>query len=457
MNGTTLIRCFLAAAVAALAGLPAAAAEKQPPNVVFILVDDLRWDALGCTGHQFAKTPNIDRIAKEGAILRNAFVTTPLCAPSRASFLTGQYVHTHGVKDNTNHNALSHKLVTWPKLLQDAGYETAYVGKWHMGNDDSPRPGFDRWVSFKGQGRYQDPPLNIDGKAVEGKGYITDLLNEHAVEFVKKEHQKPFAVCLAHKAVHGPFTPSKNHEELYKDDKYTPPESTKDTQEGKPVLKREVATPPRPMPKQPPANQPRGAQAIMRNQLRCLASIDDGVGALLKALEETKQLDNTLFIFTSDNGYFWGEHKLGDKRAAYEESIRIPMLVRYPAAVKAGTKIEDLALNIDVAATVLDATGVKVPAEVEGRSLLPILRGDAKEWRPSIAAEYFEEKQYPRIPTWQAVRNGRWKFIHYPGQKDSDELYDLQKDPLELKNLINEESAAATLKGLKAELEKRFK
>src|SRR5262249_15208952 len=195
-------RNFLASSAAALAGATA------PPNIVFILMDDLRWDELGCTGHPFAKTPNIDRIAKEGANFRNFFVTLPLCSPSRASFLTGQYAHTHGVIDNTDHSPLSHRLVTFPRLLHDAGYDTAYIGKWHMGVDDSPRPGFDRWVSFKGQGVYIDPTLNTDGHAAKTNGYITDILNVAALDFVRAAHQKPFVLYLAHKAVHGPFTPA---------------------------------------------------------------------------------------------------------------------------------------------------------------------------------------------------------------------------------------------------------
>src|ERR1043166_5929515 len=176
-----------------------AAEAPTRPNIIFILVDDLRWDALGCMGHPFVKTPNIDRIATEGALFKNFFVSIPLCSPSRGSFLTGQYAHTHGVTDNGDHAALSHKLITFPRLLHDAGYETAYVGKWHMGNDDSPRPGFDRWVSFKGQGAYEDPSINVDGTASKVTGYMTDILNEHALNFVKAEHKKPFALYLAHK------------------------------------------------------------------------------------------------------------------------------------------------------------------------------------------------------------------------------------------------------------------
>src|ERR1041385_4772752 len=285
------------------------AAPEPParPNIIFILVDDLRWDALGCMGHPIAKTPNIDRVAKEGALFKNFFVSIPLCAPSRSSYLTGQYAHTTGVINNSNHNELSHQLVTFPKLLHDAGYETAYVGKWHMGNDDSPRPGFDRWVSFKGQGVYENPMINVDGKASKVDGYMTDILNVHAVEFVKQEHKKPFALYLAHKAVHGPFTPAERHKDLYTDAKLPLTPNHHDSLDGKPALTREPEGDKAPKKKnaKKAANAdgaPAGHQNAMRQQLRCLAAIDEGVGQLLQALEDSKQLDNTMIVFSSDNG-----------------------------------------------------------------------------------------------------------------------------------------------------------
>ena len=194
MSITKAIICYTLLSAAPVAVSAADATAR--PNIVFILMDDLRWDALGCTGHPFAKTPNIDRVGKEGAMFKNFFVSIPLCSPSRGSFLTGQYAHKHGVIDNTDHSALSHQLVTFPRLLHEAGYETAYVGKWHMGDDDSPRPGFDRWVSFKGQGVYEDPMINIDGKASKIEGYITDILSQKAVEFINAEHKKPFVLSL---------------------------------------------------------------------------------------------------------------------------------------------------------------------------------------------------------------------------------------------------------------------
>jgi N-acetylglucosamine-6-sulfatase len=336
----------------------ASAERARRPNIVFVLVDDLRWDALGYAGHPFVKTPHIDRIAREGAIFENAFVTTPLCSPARGSFLTGQYVRTHGVRGNGDNAERSHKMVTFPRLLHDAGYATAYVGKWHMGSDDSPRPGFDRWVGFRGQGQYEDPPLNIDGKQVAAKGYMTDLLSDYAVEFIRKQSAaKPFCLYLSHKAVHGPFTPAARHASLFSEVAIRRSPNAQDNLAGKPMLTREL-----PQAAVKKAAKKKGAvvgpgDELVRNQLRCLTSIDEGVGRVLQALEETKALENTLIIFTSDNGYFWGEHGLGDKRAAYEEAIRIPMAARYPAMIKPGTRIGAMVLNIDIAPTMMAAAG----------------------------------------------------------------------------------------------------
>jgi arylsulfatase A-like enzyme len=430
-------------ALGALAA-PLLAKEDTRPNFLFILVDDLRYNALGCLGHPFVKTPNIDRIAREGAIFSNAFVTTPLCSPSRASFLTGRYVRSHKVLGNGDSDAISHQLITWPRLLHDAGYETAYTGKWHMGTDATPRPGFDRWVSFKGQGVYNDPPLNVDGQQVQATGYVTDVLTGYAEDFLRKPHSKPFALYLAHKAVHGPFTPAARHKDLFADEKIVRTANAKDSLDGKPVLQRMVNG-------QRAAPGDGSSDDLIKNQLRCLTAIDEGVGRIWKALEETRQLDNTFIVFTSDNGYFWGEHHLGDKRWAYEESLRIPMLMRYPKRIKAGSKIAQMVMNVDMAPTMLDLVGVSAPAEVQGRSILPLLKGPVKGWRTAFLSEYFMEPNYARVPSWQAVRNERWKYVHYTELKGMDELYDLKSDPLEMKNLIFD--AASTLEALKKDLD----
>jgi arylsulfatase A-like enzyme len=448
-------------------GQPVAAAWKPRPNIVFILIDDLRWDELGIAGHPYIKTPNIDRIGREGAVFRNAFMTTPLCSPSRASFLTGQYAHTHGITDNVDRSAASHQLRTFPNLLHQSGYETAFIGKWHMGNDDQPRPGFDRWVSFKGQGTYRDAELNEDGKSVKSAGYITDVLNGYAIEFIKRSHTKPFLVYLAHKAIHPEvtqnndgsvnlndaerFIPATRHENAFAGETIPRRPNYGRAPADKPALLRQIGNLPA-----LGAATVTPDRAILERQ-RTILAIEDGVGEILKALQETSQLDNTILVFTSDNGYFYGEHGLSvERRLAYEESIRLPLLVRYPKLVKPGTVRNEFALNIDLAPTLLSLAGVPVPANMEGRSLVPVLKGMRPRWRNSFLIEYYSDKVFPRIVQmgYKAVRNQRWKYIHYLELDGMDELYDLKRDPFELKNLVGEPGTQTTLKEMKRELER---
>jgi N-acetylglucosamine-6-sulfatase len=418
------------------------------PNVVFILIDDLRHDALSCTGHPFVKTPNIDRIARQGAIFRKAFVTTPLCLPSRACFLTGQYAHTHGVTGSGDHNACGYQLVTFPLLLQRAGYETAYVGKWHIGEDDGPRPGFDRWVSFKGQGSYLDPKLNIDGQESKPSGYLTDILTEHAVEFIERPHAKPFLLYLAHKAVHAPFIPAERHKDLFDDVPIVRAPSAADTLAGKPALRRPGVKFSKSDPDVHSSNE------MIRNQLRTLLAVDESVAHIFAALERAGQLDRTMLIFTSDHGYFWGEHDLGGKHGPYEEALRIPLLVRYPPLIQPGTKFEQLVLNIDIAPTLVDlARAAGASTTMHGRSMLPLLEGTDTRTRASFLAEFFlNPGQTPRFPTWQAVRSERWKYIRYPDFDGFDELYDLQADRGEMQNLVHDPAAQGSLVELKTQL-----
>ncbi|MEK6336169.1 MAG: sulfatase [Acidobacteriota bacterium] len=442
-------------------------AVNARPNIVFILIDDLRWDELGIAGHPYIKTPNLDRIGKEGAMFRNAFVTTPLCSPSRASFLTGQYAHTHGIVDNVDRSAASHQLVTFPLLLHQAGYETAFIGKWHMGNDDKPRPGFDRWVSFKGQGSYLNPNFNIDGESVKSSGYITDILNGHAVEFIKRRHDKPFLIYLAHKAIHPEvtqrddgsvnlgdaevFIPAERHRNLYAGKTIPRRPSYGRAPEGKPALQRRIGDLP-----------PLGAATVTRDETilgrqRSLAAIDEGAGKILQALKAAGQLNNTIIVLAGDNGYFYGEHGLSvERRLAYEESIRMPLLVRYPKVVRAGTVRDEFALNIDLAPTLLQLAGVAAPARVQGRSLVPLLKGARPAWRNSFLIEYYSDRVFPRMAQmgYKAVRNERWKYIHYLELEGMDELYDLKADPYEMENLIHRPGAARALAEMKNEMER---
>jgi N-acetylglucosamine-6-sulfatase len=461
---------FLSIAVAVTVfAVPSAAANNRSlrPNIVFILVDDLRWDEVGLSRYSYLKTPYINSIGKEGAVFRNAFFTTPLCSPSRAGFLTGQYPHTHGIIDNVDRSAASHKLVTFPLLLQKAGYATAFVGKWHMGNDDSPRPGFDRWVSFKGQGNYVDPEFNIDGSSVKAAGYITDLLSGHAVEFIRRRHEKPFVVYLAHKAIHPEvmqhddgsvdlslsehFIPAERHKGFFAEARIPRPPSYGLPPEGKPSLLRKIGDLP-----------PLGVATVTRDRSildrqRSLLAVEEGVGNILKALKEIGQLDNTVIVFTSDNGYFYGEHGLSvERRLAYEESIRMPLLIRYPKAIKPGTVLGEFALNIDLAPTLMELAGVDTGGNMQGRSLVPLLAGKKPAWRNSFLIEYYSDKVFPRILNmgYKAVRTGRWKYIHYFELDGMDELYDLKTDPYETRNMINDPAAANTLVQLKLELER---
>jgi N-acetylglucosamine-6-sulfatase len=430
-------------------------------------MDDLRFDELGCTGHPFVQTPNIDRLAKEGGLFKNAFATTPLCSPSRASFLTGHYAHKHGIIDNTDRSPRTHELITWPRLLHDAGYQTAFIGKWHMGVDDSPRPGFDHWVSVRGQGRYFDPELNVDGARVTAKGYVTDLFNERAVAFVKRKHDKPFCVYLSHKCVHpdleqradgsvsdpnaARFLPAERHKTLYADMQVPRRPNAFQPPRGKPALERQIDDLP-----QLGRNTATDDETI-RNRLRLLLAAEEGVGQIVEALEAAGQLDKTLIVLTSDHGYFYGEHGLSfERRLAYEEAIRIPLIVRYPPLIKAGTTYDPFVLSIDLAPTLLALGGVAVPEGLHGRSLLPLIKGEAWQPRKSFLVEYFSDTVFPRMRNmgYSAVRTARWKYIQYRDLEGCDELYDLQNDPYEMRNVIGEARQGERLAYMKAELKR---
>ncbi|MDZ4365607.1 MAG: sulfatase [Afipia sp.] len=448
---------------------PGLAIDPQTqPNIVFILADDVRWDDLGCMGHPFSRTPHIDRIAREGLTFRNAFATTPLCSPSRASFLTGLYAHAHGIIDNTDRSAASHKLTTFPQSLQRAGYETAFLGKWHMGNDDSRRPGFDHWICLKGQGSTFDPELNVDGEAVQTRGYVTDILTEHAVAFVKRPHTKPFLLYFAHKAVHpetiqradgslsdpnaSNFIPAERHQNLYTGVNVPRRPNTADTLEDKPALRRDI-------PGLPPLGPATGtSDESILGRLRMLAAVDDSTGALFQALAAAGQLENTLIVFASDHGYFYGEHGLSvERRLAYEEAIRIPLLLRLPTRIKPGSLRDQLVLSIDLAPTLLELAGAPLPPTLHGRSLLPLLEHDVPGGREAILVEHFSDKVFPRMAGmgYQAVRTVRWKFIHYLDITGADELYDLRSDPYEMQNLFANPEAARHLRAMQGELSKQ--
>jgi len=384
------------------------------------------------------KTPNLDRLVSGGVLFKNAFVTTSLCSPSRASILSGQYAHTHGVLDNST--ALPAETPIFPVELQKAGYDTAFVGKWHMGGEsDAPRPGFNRWVSFRGQGVYSNPTFNVDGQQVQREGYVTDLISDYCLDWLKQKRERPFFLYMSHKAVHAPFEPAARHADAYSDVTIPHPDSMADTPEnyaGKPLWVRRQR------------HSWHGVDYMYHDSTifeqfildynRTMLGVDDSVKRLLAALREMGLLDSTLIVFTSDNGFLHGEHGLIDKRCMYEESIRVPMIAHCPEIIPAGSSTERMVLNIDIAPTFLEAAGLPVPATVQGKSFLPLARGEKTDWRDAFLYEYFWERAFPQTPTVFGVRTEDYKFMRYHGIFDFDELYDLKKDPREMHNLIDD-------------------
>lgn len=463
----------LLAAAAASAAEPAPAIRAVPakrPNVVFILTDDQRWDALSCAGHPYLKTPNLDRIAAEGVRFRNAFCTTSLCSPSRASFLSGLYAHSHGVVNNFTDYPKD--LASFPRLLQAAGYETAYIGKWHMGeDDDSPRPGFDHFVTHKGQGKYFDTEFSVNGKREVFKGYYTHRVTDMAVEWLRRRHDKPFCLILGQKAPHGPFEPEPKHAAAFDAVPVNYPD-TAATLDGKPEWIRQrlntwhgIYGPLYGFRKQFPDARPEAVKdfgAFVRNYHATILSVDESVGRVYDELAKAGVLDDTILVFAGDNGFLLGEHGMIDKRTMHEESIRIPFLVRYPRAVGRPRVIDEMVLNIDLAPSVLDLCGVKPPAKVHGMSFKRLLAGDAAGWRKSWYYEYNYEKEFPYTPNVRGVRTDRWKYSHSPhgdGKPDRHkaELYDLANDPQERRNLIDDPAHAERVKELQAELQRLMK
>jgi N-acetylglucosamine-6-sulfatase len=464
-------------------GPPAAArlaiqkvAGVKPRNVIFILSDDHRYDFMGFTGKvPGLETPNMDRLALEGAHFQNAFVTTALCSPSRASILTGQYAHTHTVVDYEAPAPAN--LRFFPQYLQAAGYQTAFFGKWHMGGDNpNPRPGFHHWESFRGQGVYYNPTLNINGKTVAftDSTYITDLITDHAIGWLKQQkREKPFFLYLSHKAVHAEFQPAKRDRGRYRNIQIQYPASMflTETANSKKYVKGKRAD---------------GSQYVFNTQdipnwvraqryswhgvdymyhgatdfdqfyqdyLETLLGLDASIGKVLAYLKETGQDQETLVFYMGDNGFSFGEHGLIDKRHAYEESMRVPLLARCPALIRPATQVKQMVLNLDIAPSILDMAGVKKPVQMQGESFLPLLKGQAPAgWRDRIYYEYYWENAFPQTPTMFSVRTDRYKFIRSQGVWDINELYDLEQDPYEVNNLIRSPEHQALGKQLNQQL-----
>ncbi|MDX1672438.1 MAG: sulfatase [Balneolaceae bacterium] len=439
---------------------------ESPRNVIFILSDDHRYDFMGFTGRiPYLETPNMDRMAHEGAHLVNAFVTTSLCSPSRASILTGQYTHRHGVVDNST--SVPDSAMFFPQYLQDSGYETAFVGKWHMGrSSDKPRRGFDYWVSFRGQGSYYNPTLNENGtRTTYGDStYITDLLTDKALAFLENRNgDKPFFLYLSHKAVHAGFKPAPRHRGVYKNKSVEYPPSMfppgfnleDTTGKGYRPERSDIPSPEEYRYEDLPdwVKEQRyswhgvdymyhgGIQfdQFYQNYLETVLGIDESIGRVIRYLGERGLMENTVLFYMGDNGFSFGEHGLIDKRHAYEESIRVPLLAYAPGYINSGTDIRSIVQNIDIAPTIMEIAGLSYPKSMDGLSFAGLLEGRNIPWRDKLYYEYFWEKGFPQTPTVHAVRTDSFKYIRYYGIWDINELYNLAEDPWEMNNLIREE------------------
>lgn len=418
--------------------------DAKPRNVVFILSDDHRYDAMSFMGHPLAETPNMDAMAKEGVHLKNAFVTTSLCSPSRASILTGLYTFRHRVIDNQR--LVPEGTLFFPQYLQKAGYKTGFIGKWHMGHaKDDPRPGFDYWVSFKGQGKYYPPndayTINVNGENVPQDGYITTLLSRYAVEFLEeqKDSEEPFFLYLSHKAVHGPFTPEPKYDGSLEEKPYTYPPSSKletDNQKNRPRWLLDQRNSWHGM--DFPLHTDSSAEEFYKSYCEALRSVDDSIGVVTDQLKKMGIYEETLVIYMGDNGYMFGEHGLIDKRVAYETSSRVPMLMQCPELFEGETVVEEVVANIDIAPTVMEAMGLQKPAHMDGQSFLPLALGEEIPWRDYFLYVYYWEPNYPMTPTHFSLRGGQYKFTTYYGLYDTDELFDIKADPMEQNNLIHD-------------------
>ena len=489
MNPRTAAPALIGGLLAA--GPAAAAPPAPPPNIIFIMADDHAEQAIGAYGSRLVETPNIDRIAREGIRFDNAFVTNSICAPSRAVLLTGKYSHRNGLRDNRDE--FDGGQVTFPKLLQKAGYQTAIVGKWHL---KTAPTGFDHWKVLDDQGEYYRPLFIDGGKEVERPGYATDLITDLALDFLeKRDRERPFALLYHHKAPHRNWMPNVKHLGLYAGRDLPLPETFWDDYAGRPAaagqdmriadmylsqdlkLQEEVygeetgtgglkgypageawkKSYARMTPEERaawdahygPVNEafrrqrPTGRalaewkyQRYLKDYLRCVASIDENVGRVLDYLDRAGLAENTIVVYTSDQGFYLGEHGWYDKRFMYEESLSTPLVVRYPRTVPAGQVSKAMVLNLDFAPSLLDYAGAPVPKEMQGRSLRPLLEGrPPADWRRAFYYRYYEFPHgWHDVRPHYGVRTERHKLIHFTGDMDVWELYDLEADPHELVN-----------------------
>jgi arylsulfatase A-like enzyme len=474
-----------ALALAALTVVPVANADR--PNIIFIMSDDHAAHAIGVYGSRVNQTPNLDRLGREGAVLTRTFVTNSICTPSRAAILTGQYSHINGV---TMFNRFDSSRTTVARLLQAGGYHTGMIGKWHLGSDPA---GFDHWQILPGQGAYRNPVFyTATGEQTFTGRYVTEVITELGIDFIgKRPRNKPFFLMLHHKAPHRSWEPNDAYRALFAGRWIPEPPTLWDRYETRTdalrengqrvaadLTNRDLKLPPPPDLAGPALNQwlaikPETVttvvggrtvtlegealarwkyQRYMQDYLGTVQSVDDSVGRVLEFLDRNGLGRNTMVIYTSDQGFFLGDHGMYDKRFMYEESLRMPFLVRWPAAIKAGTRSDAIALNVDFAPTFLDAAGVRVPAEMQGRSLVPVLGGRTpRDWRTAMYYRYYHDPGDHNTRAHYGVRTRTHKLIYF-WKKDQWELFDLVNDPSELHNLYGQPGHEAITATLKAEL-----
>lgn len=452
--------------------------NSKQPNIIFIMSDDHAAHAMSCYGSKINETPNLDRIAEEGMRLDNCFCTNSICAPSRASILTGLYNHKNGVK--TLGDKFDSRQTTIQKMLKENGYQTALIGKWHLGHGDNHDPAdFDYWSIFPGQGDYHNPAMFEMGVEKIVSGYATEIVTDLSIDWIKnREKEKPFMLMCHHKAPHRPWEPDEKYLSLYEDVLIPEPESFHDDYEGKAEAAKEATMridrdlTLRDVKVDPPKGLSQAElkswyfQRYIKDYLRCVASIDDNVGRILDYLEEEGLTENTIIVYTSDQGFFLGDHGWYDKRFMYEESLRMPFVIRYPRAIKKGSVSKDFALNVDFAETFLDYAGIEIPDFMQGRSLRPILEGETPEdWQTSMYYRYWEHLSIEhRVGAHYGIRTHKYKLIYYYGEAlgSADainesrtpewELFDLEKDPYEMNNVYHDPDYLDIVEELKQEL-----
>lgn len=473
--------------------------QKKRPNILFIFTDDHAYQAISAYGSNRNKTPNIDRIANDGVLFTNCCVTNSICAPSRAVIQTGKHSHINGVYDNRQEFDISQQ--TFPKLLKQAGYETAMLGKWHLKAEPSY---FDYWEVLPGQGHYYNPDFRTVNGRVRYEGYVTDIITDKGLDWLqnKRDPEKPFMLMLQHKAPHREWSPNLKDINLYDDVEMPEPETLFDDYSGRgtaatmqemeidrhmtlntdlkvwdydnpdaPEQRFKNRMTPEQLAQWKAAyaakNEAFRAQALegkelvrwkyqryIKDYLRCIHSVDENIGRVLDYLDESGLAKNTVVIYSSDQGFYLGEHGWFDKRWMYEESFKTPLLARWPGVTKPGTKNEAIVSNLDFAETFLDIAGVQIPDDMQGVSLVPLLKGkNPADWRQSVYYHYYEYPAVHMVNKHEGVYDGRFKLMNFY-ELDEWEMYDLKNDPHELKSVYNDPAYADDMQRLKTELEK---